>query len=114
MANTNAQAVAWANQRARPLADLLVSTYLTCKAFVQQWTAQGVATVIPNDSTLIADGSAVDGRAPMTDAQVNILFAHAGDLIAYFEGATGAPVNNASLQNLNQCLAVAVNGASKF
>lgn len=114
MANTNPQAVTFTNTRARVLADLLVSTYLTCKAFIQQWTAQNVATVIPNDSTVISDGAAVDGRAPITDAQVNVLFAHATDLVAYFEGASGTPVNNASLQNLNQCLAVAVNPASRF
>ncbi len=117
--NVNAQAILFANQRARPMADLLYSTYLSCKAFSQQWTAQGVATVIPNDSNLIQDGATVasgtaDGRTPITDAQVNVLFAHVTDLIAYFEGASGTPTNNASLQNLNQIIAVEVNGRSLF
>lgn len=114
MPNSNVQAVTFANQRARPAADLLYSTYLTCKNFVQQWTAQGVAAVIPNDSNVIVDGSATDGRTPITNAQVNTLFAHISNLIAYFEGASGAPTNNASLQNLNQIIAVEVNGTAKF
>jgi hypothetical protein len=114
MANTNPQAVAFANGRARPLADDMRGLYLSCKAFVQQWTGQSVATVIPNDAVVIADGAAIDGRAPITDAQVQQIFAHASNLIAYFEGATAAPVNNASMQNFNQIQAVAVNGPAIF
>lgn len=114
MANTTPQAVTFTNTRARPLADLMISTYLSCKAFVQQWTAQGVASVIPNDATLIADGSATDGRTPITDGDVNILLAQAQSVIALFEGATGAPVNNASLQNFNQVEKLQVNGKAIF
>lgn len=114
MANTTPQAVAFANGRARPLADLLISAYLSSKAFAQQWTAQGVASVIPNDATLIADGSATDGRTPITDGDINILLAQAQSIIALFEGATGAPANNASLQNFNQIDKISVNGRAIF
>lgn len=114
MANTNPQAITFTNERARPLSDLLYATYLTAKNFVQQWTAQNVAAVIPNDSTIIADGAATSGRNQVTNAQINVIFAHAQSMIAYFEGATAAPVNNASLQNLNQVIAVEVNGTAKF
>lgn len=113
-ANSNAQAVAFANNRVRPMADQMYRLYLTCKNFVEQWNAQGISAVIPSDANLIADGSASDGRAPMTDAQANIIFAHATNLIAYFEGASGAPTNNASMQNLNQIVAVQVNGTAVF
>lgn len=114
MPNANPQAVAWANNKARPLADELRRAYLSCKAFVQMWTAQSLAAVIPNDATIITDGAATDGRAQVTNAQINVLFAHASNLIAYFEGATGAPTNNASFQNFNQVNAIAVNGQAIF
>lgn len=114
MPNTNPQAVAFANNRARVLADEMRTLYLSCKAFVQQWTAQSVATVIPNDANVMTDGSATDGRAPITNAQINVLFAHASSLIAYFEGASSAPANNASFQNYNQINAIAVNGPARF
>src|SRR5262245_62914800 len=115
--NVNAQAIAFSNGRARPLSDLLASAYLSAKSFVQQWTAQGVASVIPNDSNLIQDGATVangtaDGRTPITNADVNIVFAHAQAIIAYFEGASTAPVNNSSFQNFNQVDKVAQNGRS--
>ncbi len=114
MANTNPQAVAFANTKVRPLADELRRCYLTCKAFVQLWNSQGLAALIPNDATVISDGAATDGRAPITDAQVNVLFGHASNLIAYFEGASAAPTNNGSMQNFNQVNAIAVNGPSLF
>lgn len=112
--NSTPQAVTFSNQRARPLADLMISTYLSCKAFVQQWTAQGVGAVIPSDSNVIDDGSATDGRTPITDFDVNVLFAQASNLIAYFEGASGAPTNNASMQNFNQIEKIQVNGRAIF
>jgi hypothetical protein len=113
--NTNAQAIAFSNNKFRPLADGMETLYQNCKNVVQQWTAQGLAAVIPNDANFIQDGATVasgtpDGRTPITDADVNVLFAHAQNLIAYFEGATGAPVNNGSMQNRNQIVKVSVNG----
>lgn len=113
--NVNAQAIAFSNAKIRPLADLMESLYQSAKVVVQQWTAQGLAAIIPNDANLIQDGATVaagtpDGRTPITNADINVLFSHASNLVNYFEGATGAPVNNASNQNRNQVLKVAVNG----
>jgi hypothetical protein len=62
MANTNVQAVSFSNNKIRPMADQLYSTYQAAKRVVQEWNSQLVSQAIPNDSTVIADGSATDGR----------------------------------------------------
>lgn len=116
--NTNAQAIAFSNTKLRPLADQMRSLYNNCKSITNQWTAQGLAALIPSDANLMQDGATVasgtpDGRTPITDADINVLFAKSTDLINYFEGATatgGTLTNNASMQNLNQITKVAVNG----
>ncbi len=107
--NTNAQAIAFANNYARKCADDVVSCYLTMKRTSQVWTGQSIVTVIPNDSNLIQDGATVasgtaDGRAPITDAQVNTLISNLATLIASFEASSNLI--------LNQMLQVAVNSSS--
>lgn len=104
MPNSNPQAVAFANGYARPVADTLVSAYLTAKRLVQVWNGQNVVAVIPNDANVIVDGSASDGRVPITNAQVNVEIANAIAFIAFFEAS-------ASLI-LNQTLQVSVHAAS--
>lgn len=108
--NTNAQAISYSNNYARVLADTMVSCYLTMKRAKQVWDAQNVVAIIPNDANLIQDGATVatgtpDGRAPITDGQVNVLIANAATLIAQFEANTNLI--------LNQTLQVSVNAASK-
>ena len=104
MPNSNAQAVLFANTYARQGANDIVSCYLTMKRIVQVWTGQSIATVIPNDSNVIVDGSATDGRPQITDAQVTIEIANMNTLIAAFEA-------NSNLI-LNQMLQVSNNAAS--
>jgi len=116
MANTNPQAVQFTNTRARPMADMLYSAYLTCKSFVDQWNADNVAAVIPNDATIIADGAATDGRAQVTDAQITNMVTRAMEFINWMEqGLVASPftgtVTNATL---NTVVGVQVNGVSKF
>jgi hypothetical protein len=116
MANTNAQAVTFTNTRIRPMADLLYSAYLSAKKLNTEWNAQNVAAVIPNDSTVIADGSAQDGRPPITDAQATAIVSRCQELISWMEqGLVGSPflvpVTNATL---NTVIAPEVNGVSRF
>ena len=73
---TNAQAINWCNTALRPGLDNVVSAVLTAQRILQTWTDQQLYVVIPNDANFIQDGSTVasgtpDGRAPITDAQVN-------------------------------------------
>lgn len=106
MSNSNPQAVTFANTYARKAADNAVSFYLTAKRFLQVWNGQDVVAVIPNDASVIVDGSASDGRAPITDAQVNVLVANLSTLVASFEASSNLV--------LNQCLQVSVNAASEL
>ncbi len=107
--NTNAEAIAFANNYARRCADNVVSCYLTMKRTKQVWDGQSVSSIIPNDANLIQDGATVasgtaDGRAPITNAQVNVLLANVATLIAQFEASTNLI--------LNQTLQVSVQAAS--
>lgn len=108
--NTNAQAIAYANNYARVAANDMVSAYLTMKRALQVWDGQSIGTVIPNDANFIQDGATVasgapDGRAPITDGQVTILISNMRTFVASFEASSNLI--------LNQTLQVAVNSASQ-
>ena len=102
--NANPQAVLFANTKIRPVNDLALSLYYSIQLFQQEWTQQSIAAVIPNDSNLIVDGSATDGRPPMTDAQAQIVQANLQTIMNVFTA-------NSNLI-LNQLLSVAVHPAS--
>ena len=93
MANTNPQAVTFANGKIRPHADLLARCYYACKQIVNAWNGQNVSAVIPNDSTLIADGSASDGRAQITNAQATAIITRATDFVTDYEATNNAKLN---------------------
>jgi hypothetical protein len=88
--NSNPQAVAF---YARVVANDVVSAYLTMKRFVQVWDGQNIVSVIPNDANVMVDGSAQDGRTPVTNAQLNILNSNFRTLIAQFEANTNLILN---------------------
>lgn len=109
--NVNAQAIAFANNYARRTADNVVSCYLTMKRTVQVWNGQSIVTVIPNDANLIQDGATVasgtaDGRAPITDAQVNVLISNLATLIAQFEASSNLILNQMQQVSVNAQSAV--------
>lgn len=116
MANTNAQAVTFSNTRIRPMADLLATTYLTAKSVVNQWNAQLVSSVIPNDSVVISDGAAQDGRAQITDAQATAIITRCQELISWMEnGLVASPfLGTSTLATLNTVMAVEVNGRAQL
>jgi len=70
MANTNVQAIKVANEKIRPLADLFGQLYNRLKSAQIEYTAEGWSTLFPNDTQTISDGSDVDGRTPITNADV--------------------------------------------
>lgn len=70
MPNSNPQAVLIANTKIRPLADRLAKLYNALKSAQIEYTAEGWSTLFPNDSEIIVDGSATDGRTPITNAEV--------------------------------------------
>jgi len=112
MANTNPQAVAWDNTRARPMANLLYQAYLSAKSLVLQYNAQNIAAVCPpGDQTIIADGSATDGRTPITNDDAYAIVLRAQDLVNYFEGTGTVTPNSGYLTNIAK---VQVNATSVF
>jgi hypothetical protein len=98
---TNPQAITFCNQAIRPLFDKLMQTYYYSIAIESAWTAQGLAALIPNDSSAIVDGSAQDGRPPITGANVNILIANAQTIINLFEANSKLIFNQTLIGSVN-------------
>lgn len=70
MPNSNPQAVRVANEKIRVLADAMAGLYNAFKSAQIEFTAEGWASLFPNDSEVIVDGSAQDGRTPITNAEI--------------------------------------------
>ena len=98
---TNPQVIKFSNEVIRPLADAYSQLYFRTKAIAAEWTAQNMGALIPNDTSSLVDGSATDGRPPITGAMVNTLAAIAVTLIDDLELNTN--------EKLNQLLQIAVN-----
>lgn len=82
MPNTNPEAIRVANERGRPYADRMghaanLTTLLTALAIAEGWFGGGSA-LFPADDEVIVDGSAVDGRAPVTNNDLRRLFLNVG------------------------------------
>lgn len=70
MPNTNPQAILVANTKIRPLCDRMAQLYNAFKAAQIEYVAEGWGALFPADSEIIADGSATDGRTPITNSDV--------------------------------------------
>src|SRR5262245_65606542 len=71
----------------RSMADRLVQAYQMAAGLKQAWFATGVNTKFPNDDSLVDDGSAVDGRSPLTGADVNNVVSVTVSFVAQMEQA---------------------------
>jgi hypothetical protein len=98
--------------------ELLVGNTATT-IFVDTGTAGTVASpssnttgLIPNDSEVINDGSATDGRSQITGAQANNIINRATDIKNFMEGSVAVATNDGSKSVLNTVLGVAVNISS--
>lgn len=104
MAITNSQAVRFCNEEVRTVADKAAAYYWQAKAFLAEWDAQDLGTLIPNDpSETVVDGSAEDGRGPITGKDVHNLKGHIESMVADLEA-------NANLK-LNILTKIEVNGS---
>lgn len=101
MANTNVTAIAFSNGKVRQMADSMAKLYFQCKDIVDIWNSQVMSSNIPNDSTVISDGSATDGRNPVTNAMITNIITRAQDIITDYEATSNA--------KLTTVLGVAVN-----
>jgi hypothetical protein len=99
---TNPEAVRLTNEMVRTVADKAVRYYYAAKAILNEWAATDMGTKIPNTSDVIVDGSATDGRHPITGANVNGLMSHLQAMVDDLEA-------NGNLK-LNILLGIEVNG----
>jgi hypothetical protein len=94
MANiTDPSAVKFSNEQVRPAADRIMQFYWFCKGLKVQWTSQNLAALIPNDASLMVDGSAQDGRTQITGADVNVLLSNLNTFINSLEANTNLMLN---------------------
>ena len=102
MAIDNPQVVRFSNERVRQAADRFGQLYNWCKAVRDEWQAQGIGALIPNDpAEEILDGAQTDGRPLITGEDVHVIKDRVLELITLLE-ANGN-------EKLNQILKVAVN-----
>jgi len=97
----NPLVVRWSNEHARRFADVWATFYNAAKVAGIVWDSQGLTALCPNTADLIADGSAVDGRGPLTGASLRSLKTLLDNFVADAEANTNA--------KRNAILAVAVN-----
>ncbi len=100
---TDPQVRRFANEKARVLADLATKYYYAALAFQNEWDATGMGALIPNSADVIVDGSATDGRTPITGANVNGLQGHVAAMVTELEANTN--------QKLSVLLNIEVNGS---
>lgn len=93
MPNTNPQAILIANEKIRPAANRFGQLYGFLKILQAEATAESWLTLFPNDSELLVDGSAVDGRTPITNADARAFITLAGAYLTFMEQASAANLN---------------------
>ena len=94
MAITNPEAVRFCNENVRTLADIATRYYYAARAFQNEWVAAGMASKIPNDGgETVVDGSATDGRTPITGQNVNQLQSHINDMLGDLEASSNTKLN---------------------
>ena len=96
MPNTNPQAIRVANEKIRPLADRFGQLYNYCKALQAEAIAEGWAGMfVGGAGNAVMDGSDVDGRAIITDADVASFITDVSSFITDMETASNARRNRA-------------------
>jgi hypothetical protein len=92
--NVNPQAILVANEKIRPLADLVGQLYFRFKAAQAEHQAEDWLSLFPNDTELVEDGSATDGRTRVTNADLRTFMTHVGTLLTSMEASANAMRNN--------------------
>jgi len=90
---TDPEAVRFCNEVIRPLADTATRYYYAALAAINVWEATGMAAKIPNAANVVVDGSAQDGRSPITGAKVNGLKNHVAAMLADLQAGGNAKLN---------------------
>ena len=93
---TDVTAINFANTQVRVAADKTMQFYWWMKALKQEYLANpGLAAALPNDPTaLLVDGSATDGRTPITGADVQLFLSNMNTLLVSLEANSAAILNS--------------------
>lgn len=103
MANIiDSQSVVFVNTKARPLADKLSQAYWFAKSVLQQFNSTGLNTSITNDSSIVVDGAATDGRTIVTGADIQTLLSIAQEIVNNFEATSNLQLNQISKPAVNK------------
>ena len=97
---TDPTIVRFSNEQTRIYAECHTRVYYKSVGMLDEWNALGLATLVPNDTSPIIDGSAEDGRPIITGADMHGAIASATVLVDDMQAN-----NNA---NLNDLLRIAV------
>jgi hypothetical protein len=89
---TNPEAVRFANERLRVAADKLAQAYAFAKLVAAEWNANNLGALFPLADNVV-DGSASDGRHPITGNDATLLMTRLNELVADYEANTNAKLN---------------------
>jgi len=94
---TDPLVVTWANTRARTLADKICQLQYAMQAYVADYASAGLAAAVTADGPTgtIQDGSATDGRTPVTGTDLQNLIAGVNQTVTAFATAitgVGSPI----------------------
>jgi hypothetical protein len=103
MANiTDPTAVNFSNTQVRAGADKTMQFYWWMKALKVEYLANpNLATLFPNDASLVVDGSATDGRTPITGADVQSFLTNVNSFISTLEANSSVILNNFAKISVN-------------
>lgn len=96
---TNPEAVRFCNEVIRPLANAIYAAYKKCREGRDEFVANNMGSLLPDTADLVVDGSATDGRHPITGEDVNNIVTLANELLTNYEADTNAKLN----ELLNVC-----------
>jgi len=87
---TDVEAVRFCNEHARIVADKIAGAQGALSGFLSLWAVKDLASKIPNDSSVIIDGSASDGRTQITGADIHALISGAQTIKDSIDANSGA------------------------
>ena len=91
---TNVEAVRFCNEKVRVAADKLAQAYYFAAAVQQEWFANNLSALITNSAEdNVVDGSASDGRHPITGADATNIITRCSELITDMEANSNAKLN---------------------
>ena len=93
---TDPEAVRFCNDEVRRFNDLLVVAYRTAKQIKLDYDNKGMGAIFTNNSDVVVDGSATDGRHKVTTFDVNVVLARANEIITDYEASSNTKLNQAS------------------